>query len=91
MINKAVSIEGQVGAVFARPRLGTVVAFRVTACEELAGIPARIVGIGPLLGGGDYLVRLEYAGPVKYGTTFLRQIDALFSELCRPTRLLSRQ
>ena len=48
-----------------KPRLGMTLAFKPAASEALADIPAHVIDIWPRFRSGDYLVRLEYAQPVK--------------------------
>ena len=68
----------------AKPRLGTVLAFKPRAEALLAGIPARVTAVWPRFPSGDYLVTLEYVAPVRLGNAFVRQIDAFVSELYSP-------
>ena len=67
-----------------KPRLGMTLAFKPASSETLADIPARVVEIWPRFRSGDYLVKLEYAQPVKCGGEIIRHIDAFFSELYQP-------
>jgi hypothetical protein len=67
-----------------KPRLGMTLAFKPAASEALADIPARVVEIWPRFRSGDYLVKIEYAQPVKCGGEFIRHIDAFLSELYQP-------
>lgn len=64
-----------------KPVRGMTMAFKQTASQSLAGIPATIVDIWPRFRSGDYLVTLEYATPVKFRKALIRHIDAFISEL----------
>ncbi len=68
----------------AKPSPGMTLAFKPAASETLADIPARVIEIWPRFRSGDYLVKLEYAQPVKCGNELIRHIDAFFSELYHP-------
>lgn len=67
------------------PAVGTVVTFRSTASQRLAGIPGRVSHIIGRLSNGDYLVTLEYDQPIKLGSERVRRVDALTSQLERLT------
>ncbi len=60
---------------------GMILAFKPTASRALAGIPARVVAIGPRFRSGDYLVTLEYDRPITYHNEVIQQIDAFRSEI----------
>lgn len=68
----------------AKPIRGMTLAFRKTASQELADVPARVVDIWPRFRSGDYLVTLEYDQPIKFRNQVIRHIDAFFSELYQP-------
>lgn len=57
------------------------VAFRRVACEELAGIPARVIDVWPRMRSGAYLVSLEYSVPVRLGNELVQQIEAFADEV----------
>ncbi len=65
----------------AQIRRGMRVAFKPTASRALAGVPARVVAIGPRFRSGDYLVTIEYDRPRSYRNEVIQQIDAFGSEL----------
>ena len=67
-----------------KPAVGMTLAFKETAMQELAGIPARVVELWPRFRSGDYLVTLEYEQPVKLNREYIRHIDAFVSELYQP-------
>ncbi|MDP9313264.1 MAG: hypothetical protein M3R24_20665 [Chloroflexota bacterium] len=69
-----------------QPVVGMTVAFKETGIEPLAGIPARVICVWPRLPSGDYLVTLEYAPPVRSGSTLVSQIGAFMSELYQPNQ-----
>lgn len=66
-----------------KPVVGSTVAFKPTASQALADIPATLTRVVARLADGDYLVSVEYARPVKYGSERLTRIDALESRLYR--------
>jgi len=68
----------------AKPVRGMTLAFRETASQELADVPARVVDIWPRFRSGDYLVTLEFDQPIKFKNQVIRHIDAFFSELYQP-------
>lgn len=68
----------------ARPVRGMTLAFRETASQELADVPAHVVDIWPRFRSGDYLVTLEYDQPIKFKNQVIQHIDAFFSELYQP-------
>jgi hypothetical protein len=68
----------------AQPEVGMMLAFKQSASEALAGVPAYVIGIWPRFRTGDYLVTLEYAQPVKVGKQLVSRIDAFVSELYQP-------
>jgi hypothetical protein len=80
----AIAIQANLGALKTKPKLGMTLAFKPTASEALAGMPAKVVYIWPRFRSGDYLVTLEYADSVKLGNEFIRHIDAFMSELEQP-------
>ena len=67
-----------------KPEVGMKLAFKPSASEALAGVPADVIGIWPRFRSGDYLVTLEYARPVKVGKDLVSRIDAFVSELYQP-------
>jgi hypothetical protein len=69
-----------------KPVRGMILAFTATSSADLAGIPATVIDIWPRLPSGDYLVELEYSGPVRLGPHLITQIGALASELYAPCR-----
>ncbi len=67
-----------------KPVRGMTLAFRATASQELADVPARVVDIWPRFRSGEYLVTLEFEQPVAFKDQLIQQIDAFFSELYQP-------
>jgi hypothetical protein len=68
-------------AIEAKPALGTTVAVKRTADEQLAGIPAQVIYVWPRFRSGEYLVTLEYARPVQVGNDITSRIDVFVTEL----------
>lgn len=64
-----------------KPVRGMTVAFKATASEALAGIPATVIDVWPRFRSGEYLVTLEYGTPVKFRKALIRHVDAFVSEL----------
>ena len=67
--------------VSAKPVRGTIMAFKKSGSDELAGIPARVVQVWPRFRSGAYMVTLEYPRPVRLGKQLITHIEAFASEL----------
>jgi hypothetical protein len=74
--------------IITKPVCGMTLAFMPAASKELADVPGRVVAIWPRFRGGDYLVTLEYAQPVKCRNELIQHIEAFVSELYCPPALL---
>ena len=84
-IDMALNVRPRIRALpWNKPKPGMTLAFKRTASEALADIPAKVIEVWPRFRSGDYLVTLEFAQPIKYRNEIIRHIDAFVSELYEP-------